>query len=198
MDCPVFCGIGNVGIIESAIKAERRLEDHIPLRIVAHHAQLAALQAGAALKHYPIVWEGEKALDPTTISFTSLQEIHGRELNVLTGALAAKLVLKILSGASFSTNVPGPIGLPGGYPVTIRGQELRFDLPDSMTLEEATLRNSEAGFQEGVRVLHDGTIEFSDAATLALREVRPRIPQRIASSEILELSKLIEGIRNTA
>jgi hypothetical protein len=196
LDYPVFCGIGNIGIIESAFRAECEVETGAHVRLIAHHSHLAALQASAPSQIFPRIWVDRESIDPASITFRSLREISGQELNVLTGALAADLIRRILAGKHFAAHVPGPVGLPGGYPVTIRGSEMHLDLPAEISLVDAVRWNSEAGLRDGIRVHEDGMVEFSEVASLTLRNLSADIPMKFPSQQLMEVASVMLELRS--
>ncbi|PZW26053.1 hypothetical protein EI42_04012 [Thermosporothrix hazakensis] len=83
----------------------------------------------------------------------------------MTAASALVTIRALLSPVPQLVHVPGPQGLPGGYPVFLSRNELSLALPASLSLEEA-LRINEAGLQlDGIRqVTEDGTVIFTDEA----------------------------------
>jgi hypothetical protein len=192
---PVFCGIGNVCILESAVRMARNAKRGSDLSLIAHHSHLAALQSSDHPSILPSIWEEEKPIDAASISWRPLREIYGSELNILTGALAAKLILKMLSGESFVANVPGPMGLPGGYPVSICGSALSLHLPKEVSLTDAVQRNDDAGFADGVRVHQDGRVEFSEVAHQVLSRLSRDFPRTISSKDLLDLSDELLKLR---
>ena len=80
------------------------------------------------------------------------------------------------------------MGLPGGYPVHVRGSELSLRLPSGVTREIAVSRNADAGSHDGVRVLPDGTIQFSSAAAEELRRLSKDLPGVLRSEQIPEFA----------
>jgi len=56
-----------------------------------------------------------------------------------------------LTGADVATHVPGPNGLPGGYPVRVHGGKVSLRLPSGLSEAEAVARNEQSATRDGVR-----------------------------------------------
>lgn len=73
-----------------------------------------------------------------------------RQLNHITGFAAGQFLAALLAGEEFATHAPGPRGLPGGYPVRVKGRDITLDLPSGLDEATATAFNKRAGAREGV------------------------------------------------
>jgi hypothetical protein len=63
-------------------------------------------------------------------------------------------------------------GLPGGYPVRVRGDQVSLRLPEGLSRAEAIAYNRAAAVRDGVSVA-DGRVTFSPAAEAALADELP-------------------------
>ena len=68
---------------------------------------------------------------------------------------AALLLDALLAGTGTDGNLPGPLGLPGGYPVRLRGRELELRLPPGFDRAAAVAWNQRMADRDGVRVEGD-------------------------------------------
>ena len=64
----------------------------------------------------------------------------------ISGARGVPLILALVEGRSWRGQVPGPDGLPGGYPVKLENGALALDLPAGVSQQEAIAWN--ARFEE--------------------------------------------------
>lgn len=64
------------------------------------------------------------------------------------------------AGACSPTHLPGPDGLPGGYPVTIDADKVTVRLPPFFTVAQATEANQRWAWRDGVQ-LSPGRLTFA-------------------------------------
>lgn len=159
LDIPVLCGVGNVGIAAASLQAALGLPDQSRLHVLAHHAQLHAKADEAR------AWLDGTPLPDVTALLAAQRAIDGSLLNRVTGLTAALVLSALLTGATTDTHVPGPNGLPGGYPVRLAGGQVSLRLPAAISEPEAISFNQRAARPDGVRVEH-GKIHFETAAGL--------------------------------
>jgi hypothetical protein len=122
-------------------------------------------------------------------------------LNGVTGHVSAVLLRDLAYGRSLHTNLPGPAGLPGGYPVRIRGGDIDLALPDGVSRIDAVDWNQSVGAADGVRFGEDGRVEFLAAVAERLVAYLPELASgfRVAdlagvTSEFIELRERLRGI----
>ncbi|AJW53622.1 hypothetical protein [Burkholderia pseudomallei] len=164
----VTCGIGNVATLAATYAARLGVEAPRRLRMLAHHRQVAAAIAGQGRLHPPRAWiDGAAAIAPDALPDVRLPA--GASLNLVTGATGARLIAALLGRVErYAGHAPGPLGLCGGYPVTICGGRLELDLPPGLTLEEAVASNREWAREEGVSIDAHGNVRIaSGRAALA-------------------------------
>ncbi|MFE3450372.1 hypothetical protein ACFXJ8_15710 [Nonomuraea sp. NPDC059194] len=150
MGVPVLCGVGNVGLLAASLQAALGLPDQRRLRVLAHHVHLHKPDDGDADE--AMAWlEGEPVTEVGKL-LAAQRAADRSELNHVTGLSAATLVLGLLSGAETHTSLPGPLGLPGGYPVRLTGARLELRLPDGLALEDAVAFNQRCAIRDGVVV----------------------------------------------
>jgi hypothetical protein len=134
MGLPIFFGIGNVDTLEASLRAGLRARPDERIQVLGHHLHLHAPELPEEeLK----VWRD--GVPVTSVgSLLTLQRSCNRELlNLVTGHAAAELLTGLLDERPIHTSVPGPLGLPGGYPVEINGGHLTLDLPEDTTSQTA-------------------------------------------------------------
>jgi hypothetical protein len=173
---PVLCGVGNVGLLEASLRTALGVDPE-RLHVLGHHVHL----------HHPDLWtsrewqclpehtspltgealawcEGEPIPELTKL-LTSQRSIARTELNHITGLTAALVVSALLTGAELATSLPGPNGLPGGYPVLVRGGRVELRLPPGLTQAQAVAHNQRWALVDGV-VVDGQRVRFSASAEL--------------------------------
>ena len=190
---PVLCGIGNIGLLAASVQADLELPDQRRLRMLAHHLHL----------HTPKPGEPEALgwLDGQPVAVTPLlaeQRATDRtELNQVTGHTAALLLAALLrgDGTTVETHLPGPLGLPGGYPVTVRGSELALRLPPGVSRDEAIEFNQRAALADGV-VVEGGGVRFGPAATAELERFAPALAAGFPVAELASATAELHALRD--
>jgi hypothetical protein len=156
LDVPVLCGIGNVGTLAASLQVALGLPDQSRLRLLAHHTHLHAPHDPADEAR---AWVDGSPLSGITDLLSAQRATDRAQLNRITGLTAALVLAALLTGATVDTHVPGPNGLPGGYPVRIAGGRVSLRLPPGLAEPEAVAFNASAALRDGVRV-EDGKVYF--------------------------------------
>jgi hypothetical protein len=115
----------------------------------------------------------ERRIDDLSPYLNVLGSIENERLNQITGATAVPLVAALLGAGEVRTHVPGPNGMPGGYPVVVSGGRVRVCPPPGMTLEAARAWNEKAAERDGVTVTAAGKVMFTASAGSALETAAP-------------------------
>ena len=91
--------------------------------------------------------------------------------------------------------MPGPHGLPGGYPVAWRGGEFALDLPPSLTRAEAIRWN--AGFEEesGLVIESDGRARYTGALRDRLATLSPTLAEGFAVRDLEAVHEAMNALR---
>jgi len=86
--------------------------------------------------------------------------------------------------------IPGPNGLPGGYPTRLSAKGAEVVLPRELPLEEAVRINEEGALRDGIeRVKDDGTVVYTEEAAKNMREALGYECEELKVSEIEERAK---------
>ena len=180
-EVPVACGIGNVAILAAHLAAELPAGDE-PLRLLAHHAHIAAAINGTAPSLPPRAWLGRTPVN-TSDWVASARLPNDDRLNSVTGATAAPLLLALLERhASYRGHAPGVQGLPGGYPVVVKDGVLSLDLPEGVSRDEAVDFNRRSAVMDGLVAGPGDWVRFSDATLERLERVATRFGVRFPRS----------------
>ncbi|HEV2377320.1 MAG TPA: hypothetical protein VGS19_34795 [Streptosporangiaceae bacterium] len=189
---PVCCGIGNVATLAAGLQCALGLTDQRRLQVVAHHAQARAPRHSG---DEALVWLDGKPCTDTTTLLAAHQSIGRPVLNLITGQVGALLLDAMVTGAECATHAPGPLGLPGGYPILIRDGVPRLRLPPGLNQAEAVAANQRAAVWDGV-VVADGQIRFSPAAAAELRQEAPQLADGLPAAHIARASGCLREVRD--
>lgn len=183
---PITCGIGNVGILNAICRGNDRTSAPNDWRIIAHHWHLSRLRRDdRESSHMPWVWKNGTRVNDAAPLFSGLSGIRGQALNNVTGCQAVEVVQALLSPASRVIHVPGPNGLPGGYPVAAANGEVTLNLPDGISAEDAIDFNGQCAANEGTTVIdNNGFIAFGEKARAALAAHAPSLANGFAIREL--------------
>lgn len=154
---PVFCGVGNVSLLAASLQAAFGLRTQTSLQVLGHHWHLHTppqpdLEARAWLDGSPV--------SEVTDHLRPQRAARRSELNVINGQATASLLDALATGREFSTSLPSPGGLPGGYPVRVRDREIEPRLPSTVTLEQAIVLNENWASYDGAQVGRDGKVRL--------------------------------------
>lgn len=224
MDLAPTIGLGNASILHlraaAALEARRRsgknvgvavagdtIEDgHIEegmIRVVGHHKQVYdVMQARPPEDPEDRVWVfvGEAGAPGDALAYEGRPFAAGPVYNVITAASALPVLAALLPGAPETRfSAPGPLGLPGGYPVRIAGGTVALDLPNGVTEVGAVACNTRMGRRDGIAETEaDGTVRFSDTAAAAVADVDPSLAAPLnvldMGSRTARLLELVRGI----
>ncbi|HWM03116.1 MAG TPA: hypothetical protein VNP92_12365 [Actinophytocola sp.] len=192
---PVLAGIGNIALLAASAQAALGLPDQRRLKMLGHHVHLHAPADG---EDDVRVWLDEQA-SPAPGDLLALQRATDRtELNHVTGHDAALLLTALLSGTPTDTHLPGPLGLPGGYPVHLRGTDLTLRLPTGVGHADAVALNQRWAAADGV-VVDEGRVRFGPRAAAELARLAPDLADGFAVGDLIsataELNLLRERLR---
>lgn len=169
-------GIGNIDLIAPAIITYISQQKNIsPTRIetfqVCHHQHwvfpreagykdgapffLKILIDGVDVTHEfdtkKVMFDSVKLYAPTT-AFSSV-----------SASSTLKNLRALVFDEGIRTHSPGPLGLPGGYPVVLDAKGASIALPSEISLNEAIAINTKSCQMDGIaEIKDDGTVVFAD------------------------------------
>lgn len=174
---PVLCGIGNVATIAACLQAALGLADQRGLAVLGHHVHLAAPADPA---DEALVWRDGVPVPGVSALLAPDRAQPRTDLNAIAGHAAARLLVDLLAGREIHTSLPGPLGLPGGYPVRLAAGALTLNLP-GLGQAEAVAWNLRVGRRDGIE-LRDGHVHHLPEAAHALRPHLPGLAQGWAAT----------------
>jgi len=189
---PVFCGIGNIALVATSLRSSLGLMPGQRLQVMAHHLHLYAPKPGVDEAQ---AWVDGKRCENVTGLLASQRSSKGLEVNKVIGCTGAVLLRDIVDGRDVETHVPGPFGLPGGYPVHVVGTRMELNLPGNLSEHEAIAWNERIAVADGVKILSNGNVEFAEGTKLAFRQYLPRISDGFHAREIDEVTQAMLELR---
>ncbi|WBB78056.1 potassium transporter TrkA [Micromonospora sp. WMMD882] len=189
---PVDAGVGNVALLTASLRAALRLGPDDRLRVLAHHVHLYPPDGP---EREALAWTDDGPVADVTGGLSGQRSCRRAELNAVTGHTAALLLRDWRPGAVVRTNLPGPNGLPGGYPVRVTDDGIALDLPPGWDRARAVDWNVRAGAREGVRVDGD-RVRFTGSAVEALRGYVPDLAEGFAVTELESVAARLLDLRD--
>ncbi len=175
-------GIGNIALTIPPLKRAIAEQIHKPLEQIevlffAHTYVVQSLRLGTtgeAPFHLTALASGEDVTEQIDLSalFSTLPLTMEHEYTqLLTAASAAAVFDAITKKPSAIVHAPGPIGLPGGYPVHMQGTHLEVALPQGLTLDKAISVNQVGQRFDGIdKIDEDGTVYFAEPNMVIFKE----------------------------
>jgi hypothetical protein len=193
---PIVCGVGNIAIFASVIAGSFEPEERASIRVLAHHQHLVQWRRpGAEREGVPVrAWQGETELSDVQERFRRVQ-LPYRDLNVISGGSAAPVLIALAGGGDYRGHVPGPHGLPGGYPVRVTRGSVALDLPASIGADEAIAWNRQFEAADGVSVTAEGQVVYSERARAALQRVDPEVAAGFAVGDLERAFTSLQALR---
>ncbi|WP_431894786.1 hypothetical protein [Nonomuraea sp. bgisy101] len=189
---PVLCGIGNAGLLAASLQTALGLPDQRELQVLAHHVHL---YTPASPEDEARVWHQGRSLDDVGALLAAQRATSRTELNHVTGLTAARVLGCLLTGGDLDTSLPGPLGLPGGYPVRLAAGQLSLRLPPGLERAEAIAFNQRSALQDGVVV--EGTrVTFGPAAREELARVAPDLAGGFHTADLESAAKAFTQLRD--
>ncbi|WP_432836696.1 potassium transporter TrkA [Dactylosporangium sp. CA-092794] len=188
---PVLTGAGNIGILATALQAALGLPDEGRLHVLAHHLHL---RGPADPEDEALAWLDDLPVDGVADLLSAQRGADRRGTNDLTGALCARLLADLATGAARDTHLPGVGGRPGGYPVRIDGGSVTLRLPAGLDAAAAERANRAWSAREGVS-FEPERVRFSAPVSTALAPVLPRYAEGFAAGDLDDVITALHAVR---
>ncbi|MFH8775290.1 hypothetical protein [Streptomyces sp. NPDC017958] len=189
---PVFCGVGNSATLAASLRAVLRPQDGERLRVLAHHAHL---HEPADASDEARVWLDDRPVPHVGELLSAHRACSREELNAVTGHTAAVLAARLAAEQEVHADLPGPLGLPGGYPVRITGGRIGLDLPAGLTRDDAVAWQTRMAAHDGVTVRPSGEVRFGPRAHQALTARLPDLAEVCHARDIAPLTQRLLSLR---
>lgn len=150
----VLCGTGNVAILSNVFAGAREELPDGKLRVLAHYQCLSPWRLATGQRRgmpAPRVFIDDKEIGDPFETFSQCRLTPEPAIEI-SGASGVTLMLALIAGRRWDGHVPGPNGLPGGYPVRLENDNLSLDLPAGLTEQEAISWNHAFEERNGLTV----------------------------------------------
>jgi len=194
-DLPVASGVGNIAILSNAFAGV--LGDDGKLKVLAHYQNLAPwrrppeMRAGRAAR----VWIDEQEVADVYARFASVQLTREPAIEI-SGPSGVPLMLAMAHGDDWRGHLPGPNGLPGGYPVIFSAGRLDLDLPANLTREGAIAWNLSYEQESGLVVGPDGHATYTGVLRERLAALSPAIAGGFHVRDLGDASRAMNDLRS--
>lgn len=193
---PISCGVGNVAILANAFAGT--LAPHARrLKLLAHYQNLAPWRRPAETRteRSARVWIDEQEVENVYARFAAVQLTREPAIEI-SGASGVPLFLAMAHGRDWSGHVPGPHGLPGGYPVRLTSGTLDLDLPSALTREEAIAWNLRYEEESGLVVSPDGRATYTGTLRERLQALSPALAGGFHVRDIAHVYRDMNDLRS--
>lgn len=189
---PVFCGIGNVALLAASLRQALNLGPAARVQVLGHHWHL--YPPGPEVPE-ALAWLDGVPLTGVAAMLQRQRATPRAELNQVNGLTTAQLLIGIVTGQKMQVSVPGPRGLAGGYPVTIKGRSIATDLPEAWPLDRAKALNARWAREDGVAVFEDGSVLFSEKCRNAVCGHLPEMATPVSAALLVEVRARLLTLR---
>jgi hypothetical protein len=182
---PVTCGVGNIGILSNAFAASAGRREPGTVKVLAHYQTIGNFRLPSAARRgaAPRVWIDEDEIDDVFSRFQDVQ-LTAEPAIEISGACGIPLMLAMVAGFEWRGHVPGPNGLPGGYPVLWLDGTLKPDLAPGLTLADAVRWNQRFEEENGLTVGEDARIQYHGRLWDQLHQVSPTLADGFSVSDL--------------
>lgn len=195
LELPIACGVGNVAILANAFAGT--LQGSARLRVLAHYQNLAPWRRPPETRtgQSARVWIGDDEVADVYARFAGVQLTREPAVEI-SGASGVPLMLAMALGRAWTGHVPGPGGLPGGYPVMLRGDILDLDLPTALTRDDAIAWNRRYEEESGLVVTPEGRAIYTGILRDRLNALSPVLADGFHVRDIDDACRATHDLRS--
>lgn len=197
MGLPVTCGIGNIAILAHAFAGLLQGKPKPRLQMLCHYQNIAPWRRPRAERtgSPALVWlDGAKVPDIYQ-RFADVQLTPEPVIDI-SGASGVTLMLAMADREGWTGHVPGPHGLPGGYPVALRAGHLDLDLPAGLDRDAAVAWNGRYEAENGLVVDGTGHARYTGRLYERLKEESPDLAAGFHARDLEDVWRAMVGLRD--
>lgn len=195
LDLPIASGVGNIAILSNAFAGV--LGGAGRLKVLAHYQNLAAWRMAPKTRTVPAarVWIDDEELADVYARFATVRLTREPAIEI-SGPSGVPLVLAMAAGKDWRGHMPGPNGLPGGYPVNFSSGRLDLDLPAGLSRDDAIAWNLSYEQASGLVVSPDGRATYTGVLRERLAAFSPAIADGFHVCDIAEACRAMSDLRS--
>ena len=196
MGLPVTCGIGNIAILSHAFAGTLEGATKPKLRMLCHYQNIAAWRRPPGQRSGPAarVWLDGAEVGDIFARFAAVQLTPEPVIDI-SGASGVTLMLAMAHRRDWFGHVPGPAGLPGGYPVALQGGRLDLDLPAGIDREAAIAWNARYEAENGLVVGTDGRARYAGRLYDGLKAESPDLAAGFSVGDLEQVWQAMSALR---
>lgn len=196
LNLPISCGVGNIAILANAF-AGTLAPGAGRLQALAHYQNLAPWRRPAETREgrSARVWIGGEEVVDVYARFVDVQLTREPAIEI-SGASGVPLMLAMAQGHDWTGHVPGPHGLPGGYPVKLCAGVLDLDLPSALARDEAINWNLRYEEECGLVVTPDGRAHYTGILRERLEALSPELGGGFHVRDIIDVYRDMNDLRS--
>ena len=173
MGLGICCGIGNIALVAELLRQHLAASGDREIRLLAGHWDVSEFcRPPEQRADFPRVWRNERVVEPECIAGAPSLSADAT-LNAFGAGVSASLLCSLALGRNWCGHVPGPLGELGGYPVRLEAGQIHYDLPQTITLDEARSWNSRRCERDGAVVEEGRRVRFCGKTADSIRAVAP-------------------------
>jgi hypothetical protein len=197
MGLPVECGIGNIAILAHAFAGMLCGDPRPKLQMLCHYQNITAWRRAPVLRSGPPprAWLDGAEIDDVYARFAAVQLTPEPVIDI-SGASGVTLMLAMAHGRDWTGHVPGPMGLPGGYPIAWKGGHIGLDLPEGLDREAAMAWNLQFEAQNGLVVGLDGRARYAGRLHEALKAESPDLAVGFDVADLEQVWQAMSALRD--
>ncbi len=194
----VLCGVGNIGILSNAFAGSKNVTEGGRLRVLSHYQQLGVWRKLPAEREGPTprVWLDGQEIADVFAAFTDVT-LSPQVAFDISGATGVPLMIALALGQAWRGHVPGPLGLPGGYPVQIDAQgRISLDLPAGISADDAARWNNAFEERSGLTVSADGQARYHGRLRELIEAHDPQLAQGFHCANVENVAQRLAALRD--
>jgi hypothetical protein len=195
LDLPITSGVGNIAILSNAFAGV--LGDAGRLKVLAHYQNLAPWRQPPRTRtgHSARVWIDNEEVADVYARFAGVRLTREPAIEI-SGPSGVPLMLAMAAGKNWNGHMPGPNGLPGGYPVKFSAGRLDLDLPANLTPQEAIAWNLSYEEESGLIVGSDGHATYTGVLRERLAALSLTIADGFHVRDLADASRAMNDLRS--
>ena len=197
MGLPITCGIGNIAILAHAFAGALEGATQPTLKMLCHYQNIQAWRRPPHARRTaaPRVWLDDVEVANVFSRFCGVQLTPEPVIDI-SGASGVALALAMAQRRAWRGHVPGPGGLPGGYPVALEDGRLELDLPTGVEAASAIAWNVGYEAHCGLIVDAQGRAHYSGRLHDLLAAESPALAAGFAVADLEQVWRAMCELRD--